>query len=315
MDRRRFIGSLAAGLGAAALQLPGARLLEARAQQIVRRPIHGLNSHLLTPEAVAQLVDVGATHVRHTLYWPLWQNPGFPEAYAANLERAHRAGLRLTLVVHNWAGGPVVGSGVSRRMMSQFTDFVVARVRQFPQVEAWQLWNEQDLWVQAPFGASSHVPMIQRGRLYAEQLERAYPLIKRANPRALVVTGGTADHPSSGFLQGMMERRPPLDAVAIHAYGAYPAFADRVRAARAIIGDGTPLWVTEAGDDASERPDDSRHLATWRSILEGNARERIADRIYPYVLVAGETERGHGLLRADDSPRPTYRWLRSHLRG
>jgi hypothetical protein len=314
MERRAFLRTMVAGAGAVAVNLPGGETAAAWARSAARRPVHGLNSHLLDPAAVSQLRDLGVTHVRHTLYWPLWRNPGFPEAFAENVARAHRAGLRLTLVVHNWAGGAVVGAGVSRRLMADFASFVVARARQFPHVEAWQLWNEQDLWVQAPFGASTNLPMVQRGRLYAEQLERAYPLIKRANPRALVVSGGTAEHPSSGFLQGMMESRPPVDAVAIHAYGAYPAFRERVLAARTIVGDHAPIWVTEAGDDASQRQDDGRHLAIWRSVLEGNEREQLAARVFPYVLVAGDGERGHALLRADDSRRPTYEWLRRYLR-
>jgi hypothetical protein len=314
MQRRAFIRTMLGAAGAASLKLSVASAGWAlRPGQ--QRPLHGINTHLLNPEAITQLRDLGVVHVRHTLYWPLWRDRGFPQAYAENLERAHAAGLRLTLVVHNWAGGAVVGAGVDRRMMDEFATFVAARVRQFPQVEAWQLWNEQDLWVQTPFGASSNLPMVQRGRHYAEQLERAYPLIKRANPRALVVTGGTADHPSSGFLEGMMERRPPLDAVAIHAYGALPAFRDRVLSARAIVGDGTPIWVTEAGDDQSQRMDDRRHLQIWRGVLEGNDRERLAQRIYPYVLLAGDSELGHALVRANRAPRPTYNWLRGYFRG
>jgi hypothetical protein len=311
MKRRNFLRALAAGAGSLALASPAHTL----PHRLVRRPITGINSHLLTPESVALLRRLGVVHIRHTLYWPLWNNPGFPAAYAANLERAHRAGLRLTLVVHNWDGGAVFGSGVSRRMMSEFASFVAARVRDFPQVEAWQLWNEQDVWVQAPFGASTRVPMIQRGRLYAEQLERAYPLIKRANPRALVVSGGTADHPSSGFLEGMMESRPPMDAVAVHGYGDYTVLRDRISAARSIVDGHAPVWVTEAGDDAPQRNDDARHLRVWRSIIEGNERDGLADRIYPYVLLGGETERGQGLVRGDGSPRPTYEWLRRRLRS
>jgi hypothetical protein len=312
MNRRRFLCRLALFAGAAAV--PGAAVRElAAAGAVQARPVLGLNSHFLTPQAIAQLRDLGIRHVRHTLYWPLWQQqPGYPAAFRENVARAHAAGLRLLLVVHNWAGGRVFRSGVNRRMMTDLGRFVAARAEELPQVEAWQLWNEQDVWVQAPFGASTNVSMEQRGRLYAEQMERAYPLIKRANPRALVVSGGTAAPVASGFLQGMMAATPPLDAVAIHVYGAFAAFRREALAAREIVGGHAPLWATEAGEETAS---DSRQLAAWREVVEGNDRERLVSRIYPYVLEAGPTEPGHGLLRQDGRQRPTYQWLRQRTRA
>jgi hypothetical protein len=271
-------------------------------------PIVGINSHLLTPQAVAQLKALGVRRVRTTMLWPLWTHPTYPISFAENVKRADEAGIKLTIVVHNWPGDAAVfKSGVNRQMMRDFGAFVAARARQFPTVEAWQLWNEQDVWWQAPFGASDGIEMRQRGRLYAEQLRIAYPLIKRANPRALVVTGGTAEDPGSGFLAGMMESRPPFDVVAIHAYGAWPRSRQRIATARRIVGPEAAIWVTEAG----ENTDDRNHLAAWRGIIEGNASERLAQRIYPYALEASGPEARHGLVIAGQrAPRPTFAWLR-----
>jgi hypothetical protein len=315
MNRRAWLRSVAGGLLSATLfdvRAAAAWPLEGNGgSQAV--PVVGLNSHLLTPEAVAQLRDLGVRHVRTTLLWPLWSHPSYPVSFAENIDRAHRAGLRLLIVVHNWPGdSPVFSSPVSERTWRRFGQFVAARAAQFPQVEAWQLWNEQDLWVQAPFGASDRRPMVERGRHYARHLEIAYPLIKRANSRTLVVSGGTADHPRSGFLTGMVESRPPVDAIGIHAYGAWPEARERIEAARSIVAGHAPLWVTEAGQDHAH---DAAHLAAWRSVIEGNARERLAARIYPYALMATGGEEGHGLLRPQGgTPRATYRWLREYLR-
>lgn len=296
---------LVANACAPAVQAPRA----AAAQQV------GLNSHLLTPDAIAQLTALGVTHVRTTLLWPLWEEnyQMYRTAFAENVARADKAGLKLLVVVHNWPGDrPVFKSGADPRSMRRFADFVAARARQFPEVEAWQLWNEQDVWWQAPFGASLGLPMRQRGRLYAEQLRLAYPAIKRANPRALVVSGGTAEHPDSGFLAGMMENPPPVDAIAIHAYGDWETARQRMQAARRIVGSHAPIWVTEAGADAEDRA----HLGIWQSVIRGNAREHLAARIYPYALQAGGAEAGLGLLRADGrTQRPAFRWLRGWIRG
>lgn len=311
MQRRHFIRTLVLGSAAGFRPWLEPRRSGAAWSAAAAPPVVGLNSHMLTPSAIARLRDLGIVHVRHTLYWPLWERPGYADAFATSVARAHAAGLRLLLVVHNWAGGRVFSSGVSRRIMRELAAFVAARAGELPQVEAWQLWNEQDVWVQAPFGASTGVPMVQRGRLYAEQLEIAYPLIKRANPGALVVSGGIAAGADSGFLAGMMESGPPVDAVAVHAYGGYPALREKVLAARAIVGARAPIWATEAGENTD---DDSRQLEAWRQIIDGNAAEGLAARVYPYVLEAGETERGHGLLRKDATVRPAYRWLRSRTR-
>jgi hypothetical protein len=273
------------------------------------KPVVGIGSHLLTPEAIAQLKELGIAHVRTTLLWPLWKHPTYPLSFAENVKRAHDAGLKLLIAVHNWPGdAPVFESGVNRNMMREFAQFVADRAKQFPDVEGWQLWNEQDLWVQAPFGASDHIDMRQRGRLYAEQLALAYPLIKKASPHTLVVSGGTADDPGSGFLEGMMESRPPVDAIAIHAYGAWPAARERIMTARRIVGDHAPIWVTECGQDA----EDKVHLDVWRQVLQGNDTERLAARIYPYVLFTAGVD-NHGLIRGDNSRRPTFDWMRQWL--
>ena len=151
--------------------------------------------------------------------------------------------------------------------------------------------------------------MRQRGEHYAEQLSMAYPRIKQANRRAVVVSGGTAEHPSSGFLAGMMADRPPCDAVAIHAYGPWEQARERIVTARGIVGD-RPIWVTECGSRTHE-VSESRQLSDWRSTIEGNEREGLAARLYPYALLA--ELRGHSMI-GPAGPRPIYGWVRQHVR-
>src|SRR5690606_17227810 len=133
--------------------------------------------------------------------------------------------------------GEVFHSRVGRDLQERMARFAAWTAR-LPACEAVQLWNEQDVWVQAPFGTGVGLGARECGRNYAAQLRLAYPRIKNANPRALVVSGGTADHPDDrwrGFLRGMMEEAPPVDAVAVHAYGPWSRARGIVAEAARIV--------------------------------------------------------------------------------
>lgn len=319
MDRRSFLtrlGSLTAGAaGAAWLPAPLLGMAGSRGA-----PLLGINTHLLTAAAIRQVRDLGLGHVRTTIYWPLWErdHEGYRSAMAAGLARTEAAGLEVLVVVHN-AWGDVFHTGVDPAMWDRFADWVAGLALRFPSVEAWQLWNEQEVWVQAPFGAGATPRASGRetGRSYARQLELAYPRIKQANPRALVVTGGTADHPQGrwrGFLRGMMESEPPCDAVALHSYGLWSRARGMLTEAREAIGPRLPLWLTEFGMDRPDRFSEDRHLETWRSVIVGNEREPLAARLYPYCLQTDPRHPGHGLFAPGGAPRPAYEWLRRRVR-
>lgn len=316
MDRRSFLKQSSAGVLAATGVLGStARWAPLAAAEIqAGRPILGINAHMLTQEYIRHLQALGIRHVRTTVLWPWWREDAsaYRAAWKEVVDRSTDAGLRLLVVAHNWPSDrPVVASGVNTGMMDRFADFVADQARRFPSVEAWQLWNEQDLWVQAPFGAGRGLPMARRGEHYADQLRLAYPRIKQGNSRAVVVTGGTAEHPSSGFLAGMMESEPPCDAIAVHAYGPWGQSKERIAAARNIVGGHAPIWVTECGSRTHEISE-AGQLADWRSAIEGNDRERLAARLYPYALLS--TAWGHSLIGSNGAPRPAYSWVKGFMR-
>jgi hypothetical protein len=229
-------------------------------------------------------------------------------------------------VVHQAPAGDFASRNLVYRSFAQFME---ARVAEFPQVPAWQLWNEMDVAFTDLFGAGrSDVSMRQRGRYYAEMLKLAYPAIKRGNPKALVVTGGLASAIDGGFLEGMYDLQAPYDVLAIHTYGfplALP-FQSRGQTAWRIVknhADHRPVWNTEFGLERAVIPEnwkltraqvDSAQLEAWRTSVEGNAREHLYDRIYGYVLAEGK-DLGFDLIRVDGSPRPAYQWLRAWCLG
>jgi hypothetical protein len=286
----------------------------------------GVGSHALDDSSIAHLRALGVRHVRTTLYWNHWGDPAYRRDFAAGLRRAAAAGLEPLVVVHQQPSG---GYAERRRVYREFASFMAARAAEFPQVRYWQLWNEMDVAFTDVFGASrAEVGMRERGRNYAEMLRLAYPAIKRANPRAVVVTGGIASGINDGFLEGMYAGRAEYDVLAIHSYGfpVWPMFRQRGLEARAVMrrnGDDRPLWNTEFGMEntivppgwSTRRADiDRYHLDAWRSSVEGNQREGLYDRIYGHVLRQGG-DLSYDLVRSDGSPRPAYTWLRSWLRA
>ena len=281
----------------------------------------GIVVHHLDRQSVDQVLDLGLRHVRYTLYWSLWDNPLYRQEWEAGLQRAVQAGLDPLIVVHQ----PPFGDYRSRETVYRaFARFMQARAAQFPEVRAWQLWNEMDIAFTDVFGAGRpEISMHERGRLYAEMLQLAYPAIKRGNPSALVVTGGIASSIDGGFLDGLYDAHAPYDVLAIHTYG-FPLvkpFDARGSAAWRVMeahGDNRPLWNTEFGLEPAVIPDswrlsrgqiDSVQLDAWRSSIEGNERWRTYDRIYGYVLADGQ-DMGFNLIRLDGSPRPAYQWLK-----
>jgi hypothetical protein len=286
----------------------------------------GVGSHGLDEVSIQQLRALGVRHVRTTLYWNHWGESAYRQSFAEGIRRAVAAGLEPLVVVHQQPSG---GYPERRQVYRDFARFMSERAAEFPEVRYWQLWNEMDVAFTEIFGATRNdVGMRQRGRNYAEMLQLAYPAIKQANPRAVVVTGGIASEIGGGFLAGMYEGRAQYDVLAIHTYGfpVWPMFRERGQEARALMrrhGDTRPLWNTEFGMEAGAVPPgwaaaradiDRYHLDSWRSSVEGNHRERIYDRIYGHVLKQGG-DLSYDLVRSDGSPRPAYSWLRSWLRG
>jgi hypothetical protein len=289
------------------------------------RPVVGLNVHRLDQRSVEYLTDLGISQIRYTLYWSLWDDPAYRLEWTRGLNRAMAAGLEPLIVVHQEPSGSFQ---TRQQVYRAFAAFVADRAAEFPTITAWQLWNEMDVAFTDVFGAGHpQISLRQRGRLYAEMLELAYPAIKRANPRTRVVTGGIASAILDGFLEGLYDGRARYDVLAIHTYG-FPlaqAFVERGRAVQRIMrshGDHRPLWNTEFGLERAVIPSDWRlvagqvdsvQLVAWQTSVEWNTRERVYQRSYGYVLSEGK-DLGFGLVRADGSLRPVYRWLKSWTR-
>lgn len=330
MDRRQF---LAAGMGVLAgcrdqtqsravegstlssLQPGAAPAAELSVQQA---PILGINSHLLLEDDLRLARELGFTHIRSTLLTPLWRDhPTYPISAVENTERTIGYGFGLMYVVHN-AYGPVFRSGEDSTVAASFTSTVEEMMTRMPAVEAWQLWNEQDVWVQAPFGSGTRPPRSAErvGANYGNWWVETYQRIKAAHPGALLVTGAPADHEADRwrpFLRGMLRTGMTADALAIHVYGDWERLRSRLGEVRQMVGSTVPIWVTECGAPPGDSWSPERQARVWESIIEGNERERLADRIYPYALQTDPNDPWYGVRNVDGTDRPVVAVLRARV--
>jgi hypothetical protein len=148
--------------------------------------------------------------------------------------------------------------------MADFGRFMTALATRYKgQVAAYEIWNEPNLNYE--WGYLEPDPAA-----YTEMLKVAYTAVKKADPAALVISGGLATtgdgsetaYGDLAFLQGMYEAgaRGSFDAFGSHpyAYGLSPDDSqvdglslDRVVAQHELMaanGDGQiPIWITETG--------------------------------------------------------------------
>ncbi len=332
MDRREFIVAGAAlMLGCSESPAPSRRAATAHppgtspsgardsGTRAFRAPALGINSHLLLEDDLRLVRDLGFTHVRSTLYTPRWtEDPTYIVAARENAARVVASGLRLLYVVHN-ARDEVFRMGNDPRAARRFAITVAEMVRAMPGVEAWQLWNEQDVWVQAPFGAGA-IPRRRAARVgenYGRWWSESYPALKEINPAALFVTGAAADAPGDRwreFHRGFSQSGAAADAIGVHAYGPWDRVSDRLHEVRAVVGPDTPLWLTECGGIPGDAWTPAHQAEAWRTTIEGNEREALADRVYPYCLETDPNDPWYGIRDINGSDRPVLEWLRYRVR-
>lgn len=261
-----------------------------------------------------------------------------------------RRGVRTLVVVQaapQWARvGRSADPTVPPASPARFGRFMGQVARALPEVAAWEVWNEPDepyFWRGAP-----------EPRRYASMLRRAHTAIKAAQPRDLVVTGGTVafnyDYVRALYRHGIKGRFDVLGAhIAMACRTVPPDMTYRepngrlgrwvftgyreLRRLMAAHGDRKPIWLTEMGwGTASTRigscPSDPSRASgvserTQAARLTHAFRCLAAD---PYVRVAfwfslqdvdASTHWSHrmGLLRAGGARKPAWHAMRAAARG
>jgi hypothetical protein len=213
-----------------------------------------------------------------------------------------------------------------------FATFCAAAARRYPQIRAWEVWNEPNLdqfW---------HDP---NARDYVALLTSTYRALKEVDPDLTVVSGGLAPHGDYSladdggvnprtFLEEMYAAgaRGSMDAVGDHPYGtpasaAFRELGDTRPSIRSIMvrnGDGSkPIWATEAGKGL--QPYEASGGAATETEQANDLRlitAQLCSR--PYVgpifwfTYADYVASGYGLVRSDWSARPAYAAFAAQLR-
>lgn len=206
----------------------------------------------------------GVKYIRTDLWLEslTWDNGNFVD-YASidgvvNDLRAY--GFTVVFVVHtlpNFAGVTVNRTGPNnQRQRDIYTDFITKMVRRYKgKVKYWEIWNEENL---ADFWG------VPNWKNYALLLKQVYPAIKKIDPTAVVISGGTGgktkpiDIDPIQFLTNLYkygELKKYTDAVAIHAYANMDVLnigefyiLDKYRKVMDDHGDKTKkMWITEGG--------------------------------------------------------------------
>lgn len=315
-------------VGAAAQSIPNERLLNKDIAVYRRSPTElwvydtrtevGVGSHQMDQRTLDMIRALNIRLVRHTMYWNLVEPTEAAGRYDAKeltrwddiIARCGRCGIVPLIVVH---GNPP-GVNYARRVESyaRFAKFMADMAARYPTVRFWELWNEMDQGFTDIFGANHNdTSLVQRGKMYAEMLKLAYPAIKKANPKAWVLTGGMTDWDQ--FPRGIYEGggRDYFDIMNLHTYGVpvLYGFVGRGLSLYSVMkefhDEGRPLWNTEFGIDAGNvvnawgiphtrtpPEDDAKsfdevHLTTWRECIEDSQKRRLFTKIFGYQFAAG----------------------------
>ena len=321
--------------------------------RLAGEPAVGVNVHTArsdtTPAELnsiyGQLAAAGVTWVRIDLGWDSFESaPGqLTASYvqiadaAVNAARAH--GLQVLATLLNtppWANGnqannvppsdPADYAGIANWAAGHFAG----------RVAAWEIWNEEDtaaFW--NPPNPAAYTALVQA----------AYPAIKRADPNAIVVLGGTS-YNDTGYLAALYADgiEGSFDVLATHPYEGVadnpPATVDdgteytltHVAAVHALMvqhGDANvPIWFTEFGwADHANAPG----TATWQlGVSAAQQGDYLIETLRwvaqhaPYVTQvfwyeatnATDTDiqnANYGLLTAPLTPKTSYTLLQRYL--
>jgi hypothetical protein len=285
---------------------------------------------------VAAVQDLDAKWMRITMAWSdietsngVYRTSHYDNAIA----KAASAGVKVVVTVYtspSWASGRSEDSAPPLDP-ADYADFMRwAATRWGDKVDAWEVWNEQNLW---GFWSTGPNP-----GAYARLLKAAYPAVKVADPTSLVVYGGVS-YNDYRFLEGAYAEVPNLgdyyDVMASHPYTgnqppeqvwydsdgrpakkSFSAYRE-IRKVMLAHGDEQPLWFTEFGWSTNTLPDWGTSQETQADFLT-----RALDCVEqdPYVEVAiWYIYRNHhwasdantwvdqlGLVNSDWSRKPAY---------
>lgn len=230
--------------------------------------------------------------------------------YDRMVEIAERQGIQIYGLISYWSSWTKPNTPEGIRDYAQFCKALVSRYK--GRIKHWEVWNEPNIF----FWTGPR-------EMYADLLKAAYTAIKEVDPQAQVL-GCSTSGIDINFIEMVMERGAPFDALTIHPYRRIldeEGFIQELQDVHKLTGkkDGrpTPVWITEIG---------------WTTDIPHGVSEReqasLLARTYICAVVSGVVasvswydfrddgdcsfygEHRHGIVRNGDlSPKPAYRAL------
>ena len=160
--------------------------------------------------------------------------------YDAVMECAQRYGISLYVLVHGWANWT---DNYTEKGIEQYLVYLRALVDRYKGfVKHWEIWNEPNIFFwQGP------------KEMYPKLLERAYAVVKEADPEADVLGISTAGI-GWDFIQMVLDAKAPFDVLTIHPYRRVlkdRVFIDELKKVYEMVrlpnGTPRPVWITEMG--------------------------------------------------------------------
>jgi len=218
--------------------------------------LYGMNIDPMNPAGrptAQQLLDIGVRWVRIE-----WKARGGYSLYDPLIASYRSAGLRVMLILDYTTAEPKppfnAPDATWRSYLSTFNGAVSELARHYGNnVDAWQIWNEPDLFAPVP-GYDPGVPAHHFGAMLRDSVAAIRPHSSRP-----IVTGGLASG-DPGYLSRARDAVGGLtvDAVGVHPYGQrapdnwpHPGwgFGNMSTLLDRYLAFGFPLWVTEINTD------------------------------------------------------------------
>jgi hypothetical protein len=260
------------------------------------------------------------------LFWNIDTIPGFP-AGDPILEAARVLVDGVPLSMWTFLGDDVQ-SVVSYppRDPNQFATLAGELAARYPQIQAWEVWNEPNL-------SFYWRPATNAGG-YAQLLELASGAIKAANPSATVVMGGLNAVTGTGYQDSVLPAEylsqiyqaggRSFDVVGVHPYGEgqpseyIASCIQKVRDVMVAQNDFRKrIWITEIGWE-TRGPDAVDEITQAENICQARAtfaRLPSVERVYWYCLqddsgTPDSPAHYYGLFRSDGTPKPAAHFFR-----
>ena len=255
---------------AAPLHLPPLAVVMTRNPKIgVHTRLTGMGDEAAFRQQFTAIREMGASWVVDLFPWAYVQprDPAVFDWRGADMLVAHarQQGLQVIArldIVPAWARP----HNTSDRLLlpaayPAYARYVAAFATRYPDIQYLQIWNEPNLDLE--WGGQTPDP-----EAYARLLQTVYPVVKQANPRALIVAGALSPGPDVpqarlddlAYTRRVAQAGGQWDVWAVHAYGAKspalePPHPDRINFRRVevyrellrALEKPSPLIVTEGG--------------------------------------------------------------------